>query len=209
MKDLVMHKLVVGPVCTNCYFLLNIDTKEVIIVDPGEQPLDIDLMVKKLQAKPVAILLTHGHYDHVTAALEVKQLYHIPIYAARAEEKLLKSPSLNLSAYGSRQVSIEPDVFLEDRETFTMAGFSIEMILTPGHTEGSCCYYIADEEVLLSGDMLFYGSVGRTDLPTGSSSSIRKSLHMLLELLPEETNVCPGHDMTTTIGYEKRYNPFV
>lgn len=85
----------------------------------------------------------------------------------------------------------------------------MQVLDTPGHTMGSCCYYLKDEGVLFSGDMLFYGSVGRTDLPGGSTAEIVKSLHRLLEALPEETEVFPGHDISTTIGYEKRYNPFV
>ena len=105
--------------------------------------------------------------------------------------------------------SVRPDVFLEDLQVFEAAGFSIQMLHTPGHTKGSCCYYLKDERVLFSGDTLFCGSVGRTDFPGGSSREIRESLHKLLNALPDETNVYPGHDTSTTIGYEKRYNPFV
>ncbi|MFQ8690889.1 MAG: MBL fold metallo-hydrolase, partial [Blautia sp.] len=104
---------------------------------------------------------------------------------------------------------VRADVWLSDLETFEAAGFQIQMIHTPGHTKGSCCYYIKDEGVLMSGDMLFYESVGRSDLPTGSTAQIIQSLHKLLEALPEETEVFPGHDCQTTIGHEKRYNPFV
>ena len=105
--------------------------------------------------------------------------------------------------------SICPDIFLEDLEVFEAAGFSIQMFHTPGHTKGSCCYYIQEEGVLFSGDTLFCGSVGRTDFPGGSAREIRESLHRLLNALPDDTEVYPGHDMSTTIGYEKRYNPFV
>ncbi len=101
--------------------------------------------------------------------------------------------------------SVRPDVFLEDLQVFEAAGFSIQMLHTPGHTKGSCCYYLKDERVLFSGDTLFCGSVGRTDFPGGSSREIRESLHKLLNALPDETNVYPGHDTSTTIGYEKRY----
>ena len=92
---------------------------------------------------------------------------------------------------------------------FELAGFSVQMIHTPGHTKGSCCYYLKDEAVLFSGDTVFCGSVGRTDFPSGSTADIVRSLHKLVDSLPEETEVFPGHDASTTIGYEKRYNPFV
>ena len=105
--------------------------------------------------------------------------------------------------------SIVPDVFLDDLQVFEAAGFSVQMLHTPGHTKGSCCYYFKDEGVLFSGDTLFCGSVGRTDFPGGSASQIRESLHKLLGALPDDTDVYPGHDTSTTIGYEKRYNPFV
>ena len=115
----------------------------------------------------------------------------------------------NLSAYQGRVCSLKADVELSDLQEFEAAGFTVKMIGTPGHTEGSCCYYLKDEGVLFSGDTLFYGSVGRTDFPGGSTAEIVRSLHRLLDMLPEETEVYPGHDSSTTIGYEKRYNPFV
>ena len=122
---------------------------------------------------------------------------------------MLREPSLNMTANYGRDCSVKADVQLDDLEVFEAAGFSIQMLHTPGHTKGSCCYYIQDEGVLFSGDTLFYGSVGRTDFPGGSTAEIVRSLHKLVDSLPEETEVYPGHDASTTIGYEKRYNPFV
>ena len=116
---------------------------------------------------------------------------------------------MNMTCHYEKSCSIVPDVFLDDLDVFRTAGFSIQIIHTPGHTKGSCCYYLKDEGVLFSGDTLFCGSVGRTDFPGGSASDIVRSLHKLLDSLPEETEVYPGHDVSTTIGYEKRYNPFV
>ena len=106
-------------------------------------------------------------------------------------------------------VIMKADILLEDLQAFEAAGFSVQMLHTPGHTPGSCCYYLKDEGILFSGDTLFYGSVGRTDFPGGSTAQIVESLHRLTDSLPEETEVYPGHDISTTIGYEKRYNPFV
>ena len=124
-------------------------------------------------------------------------------------EEMLREPSINMTVHYGQGCSIVPDVFLEDLDVIRLAGFSVQMIHTPGHTKGSCCYYLKDEGVLFSGDTVFYGSVGRTDFPGGSTAEIVRSLHKLVDSLPEETEVFPGHDASTTIGYEKRYNPFV
>lgn len=153
--------------------------------------------------------MTHGHYDHILAVEDVKKEYQIPVYACEKESGTLLDPSANLSGYGNRSCSLKADILLEDLQVFDAAGFSVQMIHTPGHTPGSCCYYLKDEGILFSGDTLFYGSVGRTDLPGGSTGQIVESLHRLTDSLPEETEVYPGHDISTTIGYEKRYNPFV
>lgn len=209
MKNLDLQKCILGSVYTNCYFLRNKETNEVILVDPADHPDKIEAKILQMNAKPAAILLTHGHFDHIMAAQAVKEKYGISIYACRQEEEMLRNPALNLSVHYGNSCSFSADVCLEDLEVFEAAGFSIQMIHTPGHTPGSCCYYLKDEEVLFSGDTVFHGSVGRTDLPGGSSGQIINSLHKLLSSLPEETEVFPGHDAATSIGYEKRYNPFV
>lgn len=198
-----------GMVMTNCYGLLNTQTKEVILVDPGDSPEVIGRMVEELEGKPVAIFLTHGHYDHILALDAVKEKYQIPVYACKEEEELLGDVSLNLTGQVRRPMVVRPEVLVSDLEEFTVAGFSIRAIHTPGHTKGSVCYYFPKESLLVSGDTLFHGSVGRTDLPTGSTAQMMESLKRLLKMLPEETDVLPGHESATTIGYEKRYNPFV
>lgn len=209
MKKLELQKCILGMVSTNCYFLKNKETGELLIVDPADAPERIFQKVQEMDAKPAGILLTHGHYDHILAAEAVKKEYDIKIYACQKEAELLADPTWNLSSYSGKSCAIKPDVQLTDLDVFEAAGFSIQMIHTPGHTPGSCCYYLKDEGVLFSGDTLFYGSVGRTDFPGGSTGQIVRSLHRLTDSLPEETEVYPGHDVSTTIGYEKRYNPFV
>ncbi len=208
MSKLEMQQCVLGQVFTNCYFLKNKETGEMLIVDPGDYAEKIFRKVDIMQGKPVGILLTHGHFDHIMAVEEVKAKYQVPVYACRQEEAMLGDPSLNMTVY-RKACSIRADVLLDDGEVFEAAGFSVKMFHTPGHTKGSCCYYIEDEGVLFSGDTLFCGSVGRTDFPSGSSAEIVRSLHKLVDTLPEETEVFPGHEASTTIGYEKRYNPFV
>ena len=209
MSKLEMQQCVLGQVFTNCYFLKNKETGELLIVDPGDYAEKVCQKVALMQGKPVGILLTHGHFDHIMAVKEVKEKYQIPVYACMQEEAMLAEPTINMTAVYGSACSIKPDVLLDDGQIFEAAGFSIQMFHTPGHTKGSCCYYIKDEGVLFSGDTLFCGSVGRTDFPGGSSAEIVRSLHKLVDTLPEDTEVFPGHDTSTTIGYEKRYNPFV
>lgn len=209
MGKLELQQCVLDPVYTNCYIAKNKETGEALIIDPADSPSKIELKVNAMGARPVAVLLTHGHFDHIMGVEAVREKYQIPVYACRQEEEMLREPSVNMTDQMGKSCSIRPDVFLDDLQVFEAAGFSIQMIHTPGHTKGSCCYYLKEEGVLFSGDTLFCGSVGRTDFPGGSASQIRDSLHRLLAALPDDTSVYPGHDTSTTIGYEKRYNPFV
>ena len=209
MKKAVIEQLVLGMVGTNTWLIKNKENGELLIVDPADESARIEEKINRMGGKPVAILLTHGHFDHMMAVKEVKEKYQIPVYACMQEEAMLAEPTINMTAVYGSACSIKPDVLLDDGQIFEAAGFSIQMFHTPGHTKGSCCYYIKDEGVLFSGDTLFCGSVGRTDFPGGSSAEIVRSLHKLVDTLPEDTEVFPGHDASTTIGYEKRYNPFV
>ena len=209
MKKLELQKCIVGSVSTNCYLLKNKETGEMLIIDPGDNAGKIEQKILEMQGKPMAILLTHGHFDHILAAEEIRKKYNVPIYADQKEEKTLQDARINLTAYQGNGYTLKADVYLTDLQVEELAGFSVQMIETPGHTVGSCCYYLKDEDVLFSGDTVFCGSVGRTDFPGSSSAAIVNSLHRLLDALPDETEVYPGHDVSTTIGYEKRYNPFV
>lgn len=209
MKKLELLTCVLGPVSTNCYLAVNQETRELFLVDPADKPEKIFQRIQEAKGKPTAILLTHGHFDHVMAVEAVREKYGIPVFACRQESGMLEDPKVNMTGHYGKPFSIKADSLLEDLEVFEAAGFSIQMLHTPGHTPGSCCYYLKDEDVLFSGDTLFYGSVGRTDFPGGSTAQIVKSLHRLTDTLPEETKVYPGHEASTTIGYEKRYNPFV
>ena len=202
--------LCLGMVQTNCYLLQNEDSKELIIVDPAENEAAITKRIEAMQAKPVAILLTHGHFDHIMAAKELREAFHIPIYAHGAEKDVLADPNLNLSTMtGRTPYSLEADVYLKDGDEPDIPGFKFRVLHTPGHTHGSCCYYFYQDKVLISGDTLFCGSCGRTDFPTSSGKQMMESLKRLVTELPGETAVYPGHEDTTTIAYEKRSNPFV
>ncbi|MCI8465601.1 MAG: MBL fold metallo-hydrolase [Lachnospiraceae bacterium] len=192
---------------TNCYFIENMETDEVIIVDPADDAEAIKGWCLNHQKKPVAVLLTHGHYDHILAAEELRKAFSIRICVAEAEKELLENASMNLSAAWSRPVALKADDFLKDGDTLLMAGTEIQVIATPGHTSGSVCYYLKEAGALLSGDTLFAGSYGRTDFPTSSMSDLARSIRERLLTLPKDTLVYPGHGEGTTIGYEQTYNP--
>lgn len=199
---------VLGSVSTNCYFIVNGSNQEVIIIDPADSPTAIESVISENNLKPQAILLTHGHFDHILAAKQVKEKYQIPIIACDREKSVLENSQINLSGPFGNVVTLQADEYVQDGKILNIAGFTINVIHTPGHTEGSTCYYFAKEAILISGDTLFCESVGRTDFATGSSSQIVRSVKEKLMVLPGETVVYPGHGDTTTIAYEKKYNPF-
>ena len=209
MTDLQILEYNVGDIGTNCYFLVNTDTKEMIIVDPGGDAPILKSRIAEMDLKPAAILLTHAHYDHAHHAKILKDTYQIPIYIHEAEKQTLTDVRMNVSAMFGKPETYEADVFLKDGQAFTLAGFEIVTLHTPGHTPGGACYYFKDQKVLVSGDSLFCGSVGRTDFPGGSMSSLVRSLKEKVMVLPRDTQVLPGHMMRTTIGQECEYNPYL
>lgn len=208
VKHAIIEQKVLGMVSTNTWFLKNKETGALLIIDPADQPLLIQQKITAMEGKPEAILLTHGHFDHMMAADAVRSMYGIPVLALEEEKNLLENPGYNLSGSWAAPCSLQADRWLKDQEILELAGFTIRVLHTPGHTQGSCCYYLDEEGILFSGDTLFAGSVGRTDFPTSSTRQMMNSVHMLLEQLPGETKVFSGHGEETTIAYEKRYNPF-
>ncbi len=206
----MIKSMVLGPVMTNVFFVINDDTNECVIVDPADSPERIIAFMEKEDLMPAAVLLTHGHYDHIAGVAGVLEKWKIPFYASSGEKRLLKDVELNhsLMSYG-RGITVDADRFLEDNEVFEEAGISIKCIHTPGHTEGSCCYIIDSMKAVMSGDTLFEGSIGRTDLPTGSMQQMSRTLVERISTLPEDYDVYPGHGGITTIADEKRYNPFL
>lgn len=202
---------IVGPIQTNCYVLVS-DKDEGIVIDPGASGKRIAEALDKEGLKPVAVLLTHGHFDHVSGAEELCAQYDaLPVYILDKEMKTLKDPETNLTAvmsYEAKDFSpLITDTF-SDGDEKEIAGFKLRVIWTPGHTPGGCSYFFPEEKMLFPGDTLFCESAGRTDFKGGSTSDEIHSIREKLLTLPEDTTVYPGHDSTTTIAFEKINNPY-
>lgn len=208
MSDFRMDRMVLGMVSTNCYIVWNDDTRDAFVVDPADNGPAILMKALQLKVNIKAILLTHGHFDHIMAVPYLKEKTGALVYAGEKERDMLSQIRLNLSkSWGGQPVSIEADHWVRDGEVLELCDFQIKVIATPGHSEGGVCYYLEKEGQLFSGDTLFHGSYGRIDLPTGNGSKLFFSVTEKLFTLPDDVIVYPGHDSETTIGFEKLYNP--
>lgn len=208
MADIKIGRMTLGVCATNCYFLYREGKKETVFIDPADRGADLFEALTKKGFTVAAILLTHGHFDHIWGAERLRELSGAKIYALDAESVVCRDAYVNVSAQAGRKATIEPDEWLTEGQEITLADIRFQVIATPGHTVGSCCYYIEEAGFLIAGDTLFEGSVGRTDFPTGSMSKLVRSVKEKLFLLPDETKVYPGHGDATTIGEEKQYNPY-
>lgn len=208
MGEIKIGRMVLGVCQTNCYFLYREDSKECIFVDPADQGANIYKAMTKNGFHIAAVLLTHGHFDHIWGTKELCELSGAKLYALDAEKEVLQDARKNVSSQVGRAYTTDADIYLKDGQEVTIADMTFQVIATPGHTAGGCCYYFKEAGFLVSGDTLFQDSVGRTDFPTGSMGTLVRSIKEKLFVLPEETKVYPGHGDNTTIGHEKRYNPF-
>lgn len=209
MSEIKIGKITLGVCQTNTYFLYREGNKEIVVFDPADRG---DYLFGKFEEQGfqvAAILLTHGHFDHILGIGKLKELTEAKVYCSEAERDLVMDASLNVSQQFRRSCTVNPDILLKDGEVINIAGIELKMLLTPGHTAGSCCYYVKEAGFLISGDTLFSESVGRTDFPTGSMGALINSIKEKLLCLPGDTKVYPGHGVPTTIQYEKEYNPFL
>jgi glyoxylase-like metal-dependent hydrolase (beta-lactamase superfamily II) len=200
--------LTVGPVQTNCYILAQEGGSSCVVVDPGEEAEKIAAYIKEKGLDCEAILLTHGHFDHITGVAELAATEHASVYAYEGERELMMDPAQNGCLMMGYEVALEPEILLRDGQKILLAGIEFEVIHTPGHTIGGCCYYVEKEKALFAGDTIFMESVGRTDFPTGNSRQLMQSVREKVLVLPDEVRIYPGHGPDTSVGYEKQNNPY-
>ena len=200
--------ITVGPFEVNCYLCWDDASHDGVIIDPGFSEDEIIRQVQAADVKPLAVLLTHGHGDHIAALKPIKDYFNVPLYVGRDEVDLLANPSANVSAMIGQPIVVpEPDYLLDDDQIVEIGSLSFRVLHTPGHTPGGVCFH--HEDIVLTGDTLFWGSVGRVDLPGGSGRTLIESIRAKLMQLPDEVTCYPGHGPTTTIGFERQNNPYV
>ncbi|MBV8113668.1 MAG: MBL fold metallo-hydrolase [Silvibacterium sp.] len=207
---MILETFPVGPLQCNCTILGDEQTREAMVIDPGDNIPDILARLAKHGLTVKQIVVTHAHIDHVGGALQLKKATGAPILLNQSDMPLLKMMDLQAGWLGIATPEVAPpDTSAEGGMVVGIANHTAQVIHTPGHTPGSVCLHFAPENLLLAGDTLFAGSIGRTDLPGGDSRKILRSIHDRLLVLPEETRVIPGHGPATTIGRERESNPFL
>ena len=204
-----IEKFVTGIISTNCYLVINEETKQTVVIDPAACPSYLMGHIKSEGLQVEAILLTHGHFDHIMGIGDLRKEFPVPVYAHEGDQETLLDPSLNLSISYTDGYTFDGATYVRDGQTLELAGASFQVIHTPGHTPGGVCYYLENEKVLFSGDTLFQNSVGRTDFPNSSMSDLIRSLREKVMALPDDVKVYPGHMGETTIGHERKHNPFI
>lgn len=200
-----------GFIQTNCYVISNAK-KECLIFDPGGNGEQLIKELNRLHLKPIAILLTHAHFDHIGAVDDVRDAYHIPVYIHPTEKTWLTNAEKNGSAKYAEIPNIfakEADVMLNHEEKMSIGDFEFTISHTPGHSPGSITYYFESDGFAIVGDTLFQNSIGRTDLPGGNEKQLLKSIHTKLLTLPVETVIYPGHGPASTVQAEMDSNPFL
>ncbi len=207
----MIHKVFpVGPLQCNCSILGDEQTREAMVVDPGDQIEDILEILRQEKLTLKQIVITHAHIDHVGGAMKLKAATGAPILMNQNDYALLKMLDMQAAWVGMRPPgAVQVDEAAEEGRVLRIGKISASVVHTPGHTEGSICLYFPQEKKLIAGDTLFAGSIGRTDLPGGSFDKIIRSLHTRVLALPDETLVVPGHGPRTTIGDERETNPFL
>ena len=208
---MIRETMPVGPLQCNCSILGDEASREAIVVDPGAEVISIMAIVERHGWMVKEIIVTHAHIDHIAGAQKMKQLTGAPISYNQADLPLVAMMDVQAGWLGMSSVPVvePPDSSLEDGASVSVAGINGHILHTPGHTPGSLCLYIPDSQLLLAGDTLFAGSVGRTDLPGGDGRTLIRSIKGKLLPLPEGTVVIPGHGRSTTIGEERERNPFL
>ncbi len=203
-------QLPLGPLQTNCYILACIETNQAAVIDPSDNGRFIADTITEKGWQLTHILLTHSHFDHVGGLKELKEICNAPIYIH--PEAI---PMLELAPQAAARFQLEvaqppaTDKMLAEGDVIEVGNLKLDVLFTPGHAPGHVCFYLAAENVLFDGDVLFQQSIGRTDLPGGDHDLLLRMIHEKVIVLPEETAVLSGHGAATTIGQEKAWNPFL
>jgi len=206
---MIFESLEVGPLGVNCYILGCEETREGVIIDAGGDERKIIATVERLGLNIIHIINTHGHFDHIGANRALREHFGADLLIHYDDTALLSRAAEIARAYGiPGENSPEPDKFLTDGMEITFGKYRMTVLHTPGHSPGGCCLYIETEKKIISGDSLFADSIGRTDLPGGSHEQLLESIRTKLFTLSEDVVVYPGHGPDTTIGHEKRHNPY-
>lgn len=210
-SGLVVRPFVLGPFETNCYVVSATGSSDCWVVDCGFDPGELIDHIRRQKLRPAALLLTHAHADHIAGIDELRRAFPgIPIHIHPAEREFLRDPELNLSAaLGYGITAPAADHALCDGQALELGGSRWTVLHTPGHSPGGVTLHCAEEGIALVGDTLFAGSIGRSDFPTSDEAALHRSIRQRLYVLPDATVVYPGHGPATTIGREKRTNPFV
>jgi hydroxyacylglutathione hydrolase len=207
---MIFEIVTVGPLAVNCFILGDPATREGVIVDPGDEAKRILATVQRLGLTIRYVICTHGHFDHVGGNREAIAATGARLLIHRDDSPFLSRATAAATMYGlSSENSPPPDEHLEDGMIIRVGGVSIRILHTPGHTPGGCCLLLEGQEKVITGDTLFAEGVGRTDFPGSSHEDLIAGIRTKLMTLPDETVAYPGHGPSTTIGHEKRYNPFI
>jgi len=205
-----IETIIVSPFEVNCHLCWDPKTGDGVIIDPGGNQSDIIGLVRRCKFTPKAVLLTHGHGDHIAAVEPIRSEFGIPLYAGKAEREMLQDPHKNLSAlFGTPLVIQAPEFLLADEEVIVIGSLRFLVLATPGHTPGGVCYLDESDGTLFCGDTLFQGSIGRTDLPGGDTETLLISIRTKILALPDAVVCYPGHGPRTTVGAERKNNPFL
>lgn len=205
---MILMRLIVGPLQVNCYILADEKTKEAVVIDPGDDAQDLLNIIRSKDLKVKYIVNTHAHFDHVGANRDLQEATGAEILLHEADASLLNASTDQAVMFGMKAPSSPPaDRYLKHGDLVTAGEVSLKVLHAPGHSSGGIC--LLEDGIVFSGDALFAGSIGRTDLPGGDLMTLINSIQSNLLTLPDDTRVFPGHGPDTTIGAEKKENPFL
>lgn len=207
---MILEMITVGPFQENCYIIGDEESGEGALIDPGDEASRIAIAVEQTSVEIGQIILTHSHIDHIGAVAQLKEEYACPVLIHVEAEPMLKQAPTQAMMMGLKFDKVPSvDRYIEDEEIVKVGSLKLKALYTPGHAPGHLSFYVEEEGLVISGDALFAGSVGRVDLPGGSMEVLMDSIKERLLTLPDETRVYPGHGPETTIANEKEYNPFL